>query len=183
MKSSSTIGRTTEAAAASREGGCLCGALRYRVTRGAELCVYCCHCRDCQRLTSSAFALAMVVPAADFTLLEGEPGRIRRRADSGREVEGCFCSRCGSRLFDSFPEFPDILIVRIGGLDDPSGLRPVAQFWTARKQDWVVLPQDQLVDARQPDGFAAVIALYQARQAAGEASSEAGSDAGGGPES
>jgi len=92
-----------------------------------------------------------------------------------------FYDDAGSRLFDRFPEFPAILIGPSGGLDDPSGLRPVAQFWTARKQDWVVLPQDQLVDARQPDGFAAVIALYQARQAAGAAGSEAASDAGGGP--
>src|SRR3546814_6815032 len=45
---------------AAAEGGCLCGALRYRIAPAAELCVYCCHCRDCQRLSSSAFTVSMV---------------------------------------------------------------------------------------------------------------------------
>jgi hypothetical protein len=39
-----------------REGGCACGAMRYRLT-AAPLIVHACHCRDCQRLTGDAFAL------------------------------------------------------------------------------------------------------------------------------
>ncbi|HMA14685.1 MAG: GFA family protein, partial [Bacteroidota bacterium] len=59
----------SEAQAPASEGGCLCGALRYRIIPGAELCVYCCHCRDCQRLSSSAYAVCMVLPDEAFTLL------------------------------------------------------------------------------------------------------------------
>ena len=146
------------------EGGCLCGGLRYRIARGSELCVYCCHCRDCQRLSSSAFAVSMVLPSAAFALLQGEPASVVRRAASGREIHGFFCAACGTRLFDRFPAFPDIMVLKAGTLDDPRGLEPVAQFWTSCKQDWVVLPADQLHDARQPDGFDAVIARYRARR-------------------
>jgi hypothetical protein len=56
------------------------------------------------------------------------------------------------------------MVLKAGTLDDTRGLEPVAQFWTSRKQDWVVLPADQIQDARQPDGFDAVIARYQARR-------------------
>jgi hypothetical protein len=143
------------------EGGCLCGAVRYRVVRDAELCVYCCHCRDCQRLSSSPFAVSMVLPVAAFALLVGEPARILRRSDSGREIEGCFCAACGTRLYDLFAAFPDIMVLKAGTLDDTRALRPVAQFWTSRKQDWVVLPAEQLIDPRQPDGFDEVIARYR----------------------
>lgn len=149
------------------EGGCLCGSVRYRVAREAVLCVYCCHCRDCQRLSSSAFAVSMVLPAGAFSLLRGEPKSITRRADSGRESRGFFCGDCGTRLFDRFVANEDIVVVKAGTLDDTAGLQPVAQFWTGRKQAWVSLPQDQLVDPRQPDGFEEVIALYQARRDAG----------------
>src|ERR1700719_640566 len=41
-------------------GGCLCGKIRYEITEAPQL-VYTCHCKDCQRLTSSAFAIAMAV--------------------------------------------------------------------------------------------------------------------------
>ena len=40
-------------------GGCQCGALRYEVTQAPQL-VYTCHCTDCQRITSSAFSMALV---------------------------------------------------------------------------------------------------------------------------
>ena len=68
-------------AAQEREGGCLCGALRYRIVRGAELCVYCCHCQDCQRLSSSAFAFCMVLPETAFALQQGQVAWHGHRAD------------------------------------------------------------------------------------------------------
>jgi len=40
------------------EGGCACGAVRYRLT-APPLIVHACHCRDCQKLTGSAFVLNM----------------------------------------------------------------------------------------------------------------------------
>jgi hypothetical protein len=40
------------------EGGCVCGAVRYRLT-APPLIVHACHCRDCQKQTGSAFVLNM----------------------------------------------------------------------------------------------------------------------------
>ena len=48
-------------------GGCLCGKIRHEITE-AEQSVYTCHCVDCQRLTSSAFSMAIVVPDGAFRL-------------------------------------------------------------------------------------------------------------------
>jgi hypothetical protein len=63
-------------------GGCQCGALRYEITQAPQL-VYTCHCTDCQRITSSAFSMALVLPAEAFQLFKGEPQEIQRTADSG----------------------------------------------------------------------------------------------------
>jgi hypothetical protein len=38
-------------------GGCQCGKVRYEIMAEPQM-VYTCHCRDCQRLTSSAFSIA-----------------------------------------------------------------------------------------------------------------------------
>ena len=64
-------------------GGCQCGALRYEITEAPRM-VYSCHCTDCQRLTSSAFSMAVVVPAAAFRLTRGQPRPLQKTADSGR---------------------------------------------------------------------------------------------------
>jgi hypothetical protein len=48
-------------------GGCQCGALRYEITKAPQL-VYTCHCTESQRLTGSAFTMAMVIGAAAFRL-------------------------------------------------------------------------------------------------------------------
>src|ERR1700674_1017803 len=64
-------------------GGCQCGKVRYEITEEPQL-VYTCHCLDCQRLTSSAFSLGIVVPEKGFCLSGVEPRQLQRTADSGR---------------------------------------------------------------------------------------------------
>jgi hypothetical protein len=66
-----------------QKGGCQCGKVRYEITEEPQL-VYTCHCLDCQRLTSSAFSLGIVVPEKGFHLTGLEPRRLQRTADSGR---------------------------------------------------------------------------------------------------
>ena len=126
-------------------GGCLCGALRYEITR-APNAVYTCHCTECQRLTGSAFLTGLVVAAEAFRLTGGEPRPFRRTADSGRAVTGWLCPECCARVCGgpkpgSAPPRPGALAtVRAGTLDDTSWLRPTLHFWTRSAQPWVVLP-------------------------------------------
>ena len=54
-------------------GGCQCGKIRYEITEAPTL-VYTCHCTDCQRLTSSAFSLGIVVTETALRLSGVEPG-------------------------------------------------------------------------------------------------------------
>ncbi len=54
------------------DGGCACGQVRYRMT-SEPMFVHCCHCRDCQRQTGSAFVLNALIEADRVTRLEGAP--------------------------------------------------------------------------------------------------------------
>jgi len=64
-------------------GGCQCGKIRYTITEAPTL-VYTCHCKDCQRLTSSAFSMGIVVTEGAFHRSGVEPRPLQRLADSGR---------------------------------------------------------------------------------------------------
>ena len=76
-------------------GGCLCGKIRYEITEAPQL-VYTCHCVHCQRLTSSAFSMAIVVTDGAFRIAGIEPRAIQRTADSGAVVTRWVCPECGS---------------------------------------------------------------------------------------
>jgi hypothetical protein len=145
------------------EGGCLCGAIRYRL--GDEpLTLYACHCTDCQRATGSSFRLSMVLSRTALELLQGAPQRYAVTLDDGRQKSGVFCNRCATHLWSEPVRFPQILNVEPGTLDDTSWLRPVAHMWTRSAQPWVVIPPDTLAFEGQPaDAMALVNAWWDRR--------------------
>jgi hypothetical protein len=107
-----------------RFGGCLCGAVRYRV-RGEPSHVGRCHCADCRKESGSAFTVYAQWPRDAFEL-SGELATYEGRS---------FCPRCGSRVvcLDD-----DGVEIRIGSLDDaPFELRPEAEIWVKRREPWL----------------------------------------------
>ena len=134
-------------------GGCQCGALRYEVSEIPAM-TYTCHCTDCQRLSGSAFTVAITVSDSAFRLTKGEPVLRQRIADSGRTVTRWLCPECGGWIAGG-PQpgiEPGQVIrrVRAGTLDDTSWLRPTAHFWTRSKQPWVILPEGDHMFETQP---------------------------------
>jgi hypothetical protein len=128
-------------------GGCQCGAIRYEITEEPRL-IYTCHCTDCQRLTSSAFSMGVVVAEMALTLTGVEPRRMQRTADSGRVSTRLVCPECGSWIC-GMPR-DGIHRVRAGTLDDTSWLRPTRHIWTRSKQPWITLPEGDEIFEKQP---------------------------------
>jgi hypothetical protein len=118
-----------------RTGGCLCGRVRYE-SAGAPLFSLLCHCRDCQRQSGSAHVAAMRVPALGFRITRGDPKVYVRTSDAGNEVTHTFCGDCGAPLFIRVSARPDIVGLRVGSLDDPSGFRPEAHVFAKSAQPW-----------------------------------------------
>jgi hypothetical protein len=119
-----------------RAGGCLCGAVRYRV-RGPLRGIIVCHCGQCRRQHSylSAFTSA----ARDDVVLEGAEA-VRWFAPSGRGRRG-FCGVCGSSLFFE-PAGEARLAIAAGSLDQPSGLELIGHEYVADKADFVRIDDD-----------------------------------------
>lgn len=121
------------------EGGCDCGAIRYRLT-GRPLFTHCCHCRWCQRETGSAFALNAMIESGFVELLRGKPETVWTPSESGRGQRIVRCSTCRLALWSHYGGGGDkVKFVRIGTLDDPDLLPPDVHIFTASRQPWVVL--------------------------------------------
>lgn len=118
------------------EGGCQCGEVRYRLV-GEVRRLTVCHCRDCQRQSGSAFGLSLDAAKEAFRLVSGELKKFTVVCDSGRTKDCAFCGSCGTRIYHSGERG---ISIKAGTLDDTSGLRPDAHYWTKRKQPWVEIP-------------------------------------------
>lgn len=113
------------------EGGCLCGAIRYRAT-AAPLRGVICHCSMCRR-HSGAPALAFVhFPADRFQWLSGEPARYR----SSAYAERGFCPRCGSTLSMHEEVLAGRVQICVGSLDEPARVRIDDHVWTRERIGW-----------------------------------------------
>jgi hypothetical protein len=123
------------------EGGCACGAVRYRLG-SAPMFVHCCHCRDCQRQAGSAFAINALIEANRFTLLSGETAPSARPTDSGRPHLVHRCTTCGTALWSEYGGRDTIRFVRVATLDDPTALTPDVHIYVRSKLPWVRLPDE-----------------------------------------
>lgn len=123
-----------------RDGGCACGAVRYRLL-SAPMFVNCCHCRDCQRQTGSAFVINALIETDRIELLAGRPEPVPVPTDSGRPHDIHRCAVCRTALWSDYGRRPALRFVRVGTLDDPSTLTPDAHIFTRSKLPWVVLPE------------------------------------------
>ena len=118
------------------EGGCACGAVRYRLG-SAPMFVHCCHCRDCQRQTGSAFVLNALIETDRISLLSGDPAPVAVPTDSGRPHEIYRCPACQTALWSDYGGRPALRFVRVGTLDEPAALPPDVHIFTRSKLPWV----------------------------------------------
>jgi hypothetical protein len=120
-----------------RAGGCLCGAVRYRV-RGPLRGIIVCHCGQCRRW--HGYLGASTSAARDDVTLEGAD-RVRWFATPRRKGRLGFCGACGSSLFFE-PAGEARLAIAAGSLDQPSGLELIGHEYVADKADFVRIDDD-----------------------------------------
>ena len=121
------------------QGGCACGAVRYRLV-SQPMFVHCCHCLDCQRQTGSAFVLNALIEADRVTLSSGAPEPVGVPTDSGKPHDIWRCPQCRSAVWSVYGGLAALRFVRVGTLDDPSALSPDVHIYTRSKVPWIVLP-------------------------------------------
>jgi hypothetical protein len=115
-----------------REGGCLCGAVRFK-TEGEPANVRICHCRNCQKAMGSPFFARALF---DQRALNVEGGTAQY--PSSEALERVFCKRCGSRLFSRRTN-GTMVGVALAAFDDRHAFTPTEHIWVSEKMDWVRL--------------------------------------------
>ena len=115
-------------------GGCLCRAVRYRIT-AKPITVRACWCRLCQYLGGGSGTVNVCFPA-DKVTTTGEIRWHESVADSGNAMRRGFCPECGTPLFSLAESRPHLTFIRAGALDDPGLIGPQAVIWTGAAPDW-----------------------------------------------
>ena len=104
------------------EGGCLCGALRYRVTGPSLFETQCC-CRDCQLATGTGHTTIVGVVNTQLEV-DGTPKVYTSHGESGGWVKRHFCGECGGRLYTSGSLPGEVVMIQAGSLDEPGAVTP-----------------------------------------------------------
>jgi hypothetical protein len=113
-----------------REGGCLCGAVRFKA-EGEPINVRVCHCRLCQKAMGSPFFARALFEQRALTV-QGEVGRY----PSSERIDRVFCKTCGTRLF-AWQRHGTAAGVALAAFDDRNAFAPTEHIWSAEKMDWL----------------------------------------------
>jgi hypothetical protein len=122
------------------DGGCACGRLRYRM-QSTPMFVHCCHCKDCQRQTGTAFVLNALIETDRVELQTGEARPCVMPTNSGRPHTVFRCTDCGTAVWSEYGGLKTLRFVRVGTLDDPTALAPDVHIYVRSKLPWITLPE------------------------------------------
>jgi len=129
------------------EGGCLCGAVRYRVT-GAAIARTLCHCETCRRAAGAPSVAWAIFSADAFAFTAGEPRVFR----SSPHITRSFCGECGTPLVYRSERRPDVVDITTASLDAPDAFAPEREIWTEEKLGWAVVNSELPQFARSSKG-------------------------------
>ena len=121
------------------KGSCLCNSIQYEI-HGELGPTMMCHCSKCRKANGSAFAVNSAVKSEEFHFVKGK--EFVSEFESTPGVFRTFCKCCGTPLFCRRPSQPELLRLRIGSLDTPVDVKPLAHIFVGSKAAW-----DEIHDA------------------------------------
>lgn len=114
-------------------GGCLCGGVQYQLAAEPGP-IEVCYCRMCRKASGGPLATNAAVAAAAFHLTAGAELLVGYESSCGEKRH--FCGRCGSPIYSARADRPQVIRLRVGAINEPLNVRPVASYYTASKCNW-----------------------------------------------
>ncbi len=115
-------------------GRCLCGQVSYEARAEPDYAGFC-HCRDCQRATSTGHS-CYIGFRREAVSVSGETRAHPVRADSGAMSFRHFCPQCGTHLFGRREPDDGHYTIYAGTLDEPDRFEPHDAIFVRSRQAW-----------------------------------------------
>ena len=144
------------------DGGCQCGKIRYRLIDKPQM-LYVCHCSDCQKQSSSAFGMSLIMQSQHVEFIEGAESMRNwdTPGEDGRIKRCHFCSNCGTRIMHG-PDTPGQCVsIKAGSLDNTRDLLPSAHIWMQSAQSWLAIDREQFLCFESEPEDKSLLAKYQ----------------------
>lgn len=119
-------------------GSCQCGGITYTLSE-PPLMILACHCRECQKLSTSAFSITAIVKSESVEF-SGQMSDWSRSSDSGNISAAKFCPTCGNRIYHYNPDDASTIKLKPTNLSDTRIINPGVHVWVSEKQDWYQIP-------------------------------------------
>jgi hypothetical protein len=120
------------------EGGCYCGAVRYR-SEGEPVFRAQCHCRECQYISGGSPNVTMGMPEAGFSYVKGKPKSFS--SAKNMPVTREFCGECGTHLLSKAQALAGVVLFKVGTFDQPALFEgPQMAIFTCDKQSFHQVP-------------------------------------------
>ncbi|MEL7318614.1 MAG: GFA family protein [Pseudomonadota bacterium] len=143
------------------KGRCLCGRVTFELS-APPVITLACHCRGCQRLSSSAYSVSGVFPKEAFTLIGGEVVIGALHGD----VQHYYCDHCKTWVYTVPPGGAPMWNVRLTLLDEPPRGRPYVEMCTDEALEWALIgSQHQYPGFPPPADFGALAESFAAKRA------------------
>jgi hypothetical protein len=113
------------------QGGCLCSAIRFRVS-GDPIFSSICHCATCRRASAAPTVAWLTFDRGQIEILSGQPRLYR----SSQGVARQFCGTCGSQLFYEQAERPTAFDITTASMDNPNQFPPTFEVWLEHRLPW-----------------------------------------------
>ncbi len=126
---------------------CLCGAVAFSIEGELRAARYC-YCRNCTKSAGTTPAAWAMTESAGLTVTTSR--ETLQRFDSGRGLR-CFCRQCGAPVWFESKDFPDIVAIPLGVLDDGDVPPPEMHIWVSSRPDWCVICDDRPQHAKYPE--------------------------------
>ncbi len=122
---------------AEHQGGCLCGNVRYVLTKPLSSVVHC-HCGMCRRASGALMVTWLTLPLSGFQISRGRLHSYESSANAKRGL----CANCGTQISFWIRFSPDHIDITLGSLDNPEAFPASDNIWTSARVPWLTVDPD-----------------------------------------